>query len=359
MDLPSGTKRPLSISTTAMAFVAVHRWRHLSLLALLGLGLVGCSDLLMLVDWSPAVDTSTLPPCVDDDCNCGDFASQAQAQAVLEAFTGDPYGLDGDGNGQACELLPLVVPLADPPAPPSSNPHLVLGNPSQASTANPNNYLIQRNQYVLSYSRDRNGLNWASWEVDAAWLGSVGRQDNFRPDGVLPQGFYQVTPNDYRGSGYDRGHVVPSGDRTRTVGDNAATFLMTNIIPQAPVNNRGPWRELEEYGRSLVYQYDQSLHVFAGGYGQRGSVGSRAIAIPSRLWKIIVVYDRLPDGGLGLSEDSQIIAVDMPNTDQVDPDWRRYQTTIQRIEVATGYSFLDAMPPGLQAALKTQPSQGK
>jgi endonuclease G len=216
--------------------------------------------------------------------------------------------------------------------------------------------LIERHQYVLSYNRDRNGLNWASWEVDAGWLGSVGRQDNFRPDGALPQGFYQVTPNDYRGSGYDRGHVVPSGDRTRTVRDNAATFLMTNIIPQAPENNRGPWRELEEHGRDLVYQYDHSLHVFAGAYGRQGSVGKRAIVVPSRLWKVIVVYDRLPDGGLGVGSGTQIIAVDMPNTDQVNPDWRRYQTTIQRIEVATGYTFLETLPQDLQAVLKARVS---
>lgn len=340
-----------------LSLLSFYRWCRPLGLGALSLGLVGCSDLLLLVStWVTPVDVSILPPCVDDDCNCGDFASQSQAQVVLDAFRGDPHGLDGDGNGTACELLPTTPPAADPPAPPSSNPHLVLGNPSQASTTNPNNYLLQRSQYALSYSRDRNRLNWASWEVDAAWLGSTDRQDNFRPDGALPQGFYQVTPNDYRGSGYDRGHVVPSGDRTNTVSDNAATFLMTNIIPQAPENNRGPWRELEEYGRSLVYQYDYSLHVFAGAYGNQGTVGNRAIAVPSRLWKVIIVYDRLPDGGLGVGGDTQIIAVDMPNTDSVNPDWRYYQTTIQRIEVATGYTFLENLPPDLQAVLKARTS---
>ncbi|PSN12294.1 DNA/RNA endonuclease G [filamentous cyanobacterium CCT1] len=340
-----------------MTFFLRRVWSRSLVLVVLGAGLTGCSDLLLLVNtWTTPANLATLPPCVDDDCNCGDFASQPQAQTVLDAFRGDPYGLDGDGNGTACELLPPVPPPPDPPASPSSNPHLVLGNPSQAATANPNNYLLQRNQYALSYSRDRNGLNWASWEVDAAWLGSTDRQDNFRPDGGLPAGFYQVTPNDYRGSGYDRGHVVPSGDRTRTVSDNAATFLMTNIIPQTPENNRGPWRELEEYGRDLVYQYDRSLHVFAGAYGNQGSVGNRAVAVPSRLWKIIVVYDRLPDGNLGIGSDTQVIAVDMPNIDQVNPDWRQYQTSIQRLEVATGYTFLENFPADLQAALKAQTS---
>ncbi len=322
----------------------------------LGLGLIGCSEVaLLLGDWSGAVDTANLPPCVDDDCNCGNFLAQAQAQAVLDAFSGDPYDLDGDGNGLACEFLPPALPPLDPPGSPSSNPHLVLGNPSRASAANPNNYLIERQQYALAYSRDRHILQWASWEVDASWLGSVDRQDDFRPDGALPQGVYQVTPNDYRGSGYDRGHVVPSADRTRTTKDNSATFLMTNILPQAPENNRGPWRELEDYGRSLVYQYDHSLHIYAGAYGQQGRLGNRGVTIPARLWKIIIVYDRLDNGSLGLGPDSQVIAVDMPNSDAISADWRDYQTTIHRIELATGHQFLDSLPDPLQAVLKERP----
>lgn len=329
----------------------VNPWMRGMALAMLGLSLVSCG----LIPAQGARDVADLPPCVDDRCQCGDFLSQAQAQVVLEALPGDPFQLDGNHDGRACESLPAVSPPLDPPTAPSSNPHMVLGNPSHAGTTNPNNYLLERPQYVLSYSRDRNILNWASWQVDARWLGSTDRQDNFRPDGSLPQGFYQVTATDYRGSGYDRGHIVPSGDRTNTVRDNSATFLMTNIVPQTPENNRGPWRELEEYGRDLVYQYDNQLHIFAGAYGQQGTLGSRNIVVPSRLWKIILVYDRLPEGGLGLGPNSQIIAVDMPNRNDIDADWQRYRTTIHRIELATGYQFLEGLPADLQAVLKEAP----
>lgn len=330
-----------------------YRWGlYLGLWLMAGLA-AGCADLgWVRGGWFRGVDTTDLPPCVDDDCHCGDFLSQAQAQAVLESFPADPYHLDGDSNGQACENLPPHLPPLDPPSPASSNPHLVLGNPSHAGTVNPNNYLLQRPQYVLAYSRDRKILHWASWELNASWLGPVDRQDNFRPDGALPLGFYQVTPNDYRGSNYDRGHIVPSGDRTRQVKDNSATFLMTNIVPQAPDNNRGPWRELEEYSRSLVYQHHRSLHIFAGAYGQQGQIGPRAITVPSRLWKIIIVYDRLNKGSLGLTTQTRIIAVDMPNRNLVNPDWRRYQTSIHRLEVATGYDFLRDLPEALRVPLK-------
>lgn len=325
------------------------RWLYGVVLGWLTVGLVSCWPLGTVL---PEANLANLPPCVDDTCYCGDFLSQTQAQAVLDAVPGDPHRLDGDRDGLACESLPSQPPARDPAGPPSNNPHLGLGNPSNAGVTNPNNYLIERPQYALAYSRDRNLLQWASWDVHAGWLGSVPRQNDFRPDGSLPQGFYQVTPTDYRGSGYDRGHIVPSGDRTNTVRDNSATFLMTNILPQTPENNRGPWRELEEYGRSLVYQYDKTLHVFAGAYGQRGRLGDRGIVIPSRLWKIILVYDRRADGSLGLDATSEVIAVDMPNHSQLSPNWQDYRTTIHRIEVATGHRFLENLPPALQAQLK-------
>lgn len=324
-------------------------WRAL-LLALLS-SLSSSCDLL-------GTAAMTLPPCVNDNCNCGDFISQPLAQQVLDAFAHDPYSLDSDGNGLACESLPAQAPPLDPPAVPSGSVHLSLGNPSQANSVNPNNYLLERQQYALGYDRSRNLARWASWQLDASWLGSTERQDNFRPDGALPKGFYQVTPDDYRGSGYDRGHMVPSADRTASPKDNAATFLMTNIMPQAPENNRGIWRELEEFERDWVYQYDGELYIITGSYGTQGAVGSRQkIAVPSRLWKVIVALDRPAAGVNGVSANSRVVAVDLPNRDSIGEDWRRYQTSIDAIELATGLDLLSAVPAEVQAALEAPTSR--
>ncbi|MGB7485402.1 MAG: DNA/RNA non-specific endonuclease, partial [Phormidesmis sp.] len=231
-------------------------WFGRAAVAVLMAGLSGC-DLL----FAAADDYSKLPPCVNNVCNCSDFVSRDLAQQVFEAFKEDFYRLDRDGNGQACESLPQVAISLDLATYFSNNEHLALGNPSNAGQENPNNWLIEREQYVLSYGRDRNLLNWASWWVDARWLGQTERQDDFRPDGGLPQGFYQATPGEYRRSGYDRGHMVPSGDRTDNARDNSLTFLMTNIFPQSSENNRGPWRALEAYGRDLVYQQGKAVYV--------------------------------------------------------------------------------------------------
>ena len=290
-----------------------------------------------------------LPPCTDSFCDCGDFASRALAQQVLDTFETDRYGLDQDGNGQACESLPDKDLSLDWATYFTNNEHLSLGNPSNASPDNLNNLLIEREPYVLSYSRERNVLNWASWRVDDRWLGNTDRQDNFRPDGGLPKGVYQATPGEYRRSGYDRGHMVPSGDRTANARDNSLTFLMTNIFPQASENNRGPWRELESYGRDLVYQEGKALYIIGGVYGDKGSVGR--VTVPGRVWKVMVVLDSPDDE---VTRRTEVIAVDMPNSDRIEPDWRLYRTTVDRIEIATGYDLLSEVPVDIQSVIESQ-----
>ncbi len=298
---------------------------------------------------APSDIYASLPPCADSYCDCGDFVSQAIAQDVLNAFEDDYYGLDKDGNGQACESLPQTDLSPDQATYFSNSEHLTFGNPSNAAQDNSNNFLIEREPYVLSYSKSRNVLNWASWRVDDRWLGSVDRQDDFRPDGGLPKGFYQVTPGDYRRSGYDRGHMVPSGDRTLTPPDNSLTFLMTNIFPQASDNNRGPWRELEQYGRDLVQQEGKALYVIAGIYGNKGKVGK--VTVPGRVWKVIVVLNDVEND---IAQRTEVIAVDMPNSDRIEADWQNYRTTVDRIEIATGYDLLSEVPENIQAAIESR-----
>jgi len=292
---------------------------------------------------------ASLPPCADSDCDCSDFTSQTQAQAVLLAFDQDIYSLDSDGNGAACESLPPVETSLDQPTYFSNSEHLTFGNPSNAGKNNPDNWLIERSQYALSYSQSRNVLNWASWRVDDRWLGRTDRQDDFRPDGGLPKGFYQATPGEYRRSGYDRGHMVPSGDRTDTSQDNSATFLMTNIFPQASENNRGPWKELEQYGRDLIYQEGKALYIIGGAYGSQKKVGR--VTVPGRVWKVIVVLDDVDDD---IDREAEVIAVDMPNSDRIEADWQTYRTTVDRIEIATGYDLLSEVPEGIQSAIESR-----
>jgi endonuclease G len=147
---------------------------------------------------------------------------------------------------------------------------------------------------------------------------------------------------------------MPSADRTRTQDDNSSSFLMTNMIPQAADNNRGTWRELEEYARELAEQ-GKELYLVAGGYGNVGTIGrGEKITVPTNTWKVIAVLDRPGQGIADITPQTRVIAVDMPNTNDINSDWRSYRTTVDAIEAATGYDFLANVPEATQAVLEAQ-----
>jgi endonuclease G len=229
--------------------------------------------------------------------------------------------------------------------------YLMLGNPSNAAS-DPNNYLMVNNFYALSYSRDRAIPNWVAWRVTKADMSDLQRQDSFRPDDRLPAGWKRVTPTDYVGSGYDKGHVCPNADRDGSPDAMASTFLMTNMIPQTPDLNRGPWEKLEAYLRTLVKR-GSDVYIIAGVYGDNGKLKNK-VTIPSNSWKIAVAVPAGTDIS-AVNESTRVIAVDMPNVKGIkNADWQVYRTTARAIEKSTGYNFFSNLPQNLQDALENK-----
>ncbi|OCQ88966.1 nuclease [Nostoc sp. MBR 210] len=249
----------------------------------------------------------------------------------------------------------------------STSVHLTMGNPSGATNSGTtsNNLLLVKPQYVTSHNCAKGIPNWVSWQLNSSWLGSAPRQDDFRADTTLPtlpSACYRVTTNSYTGSGFDRGHMAPSADRTNTIANNSATFLMTNIIPQAPDNNQGVWANLEDYSRTLVGQ-GKELYIISGGYGTggTGSNGSRTtidssrITVPARTWKVIVVLDRPGLGVSGVTTATRVIAVDIPNAQGVrNANWRNYRVSVDTLEARTGYNFLSLVSDSVENTIEAR-----
>ena len=248
------------------------------------------------------------------------------------------------------QLIFLLFITACSPENSFNNTHLKFGNPSRANNKNYNNFLIEKPSYALSYNCQTGIPNWVSWQLNKSWLGSVERSDDFRPDSDIPQDCYAVRPNDYRGSGYDRGHMTPSGDRTRRVKDNSDTFVMTNMIPQSPANNREIWRELEEYSRKLVKQEGKELYIVAGGEGKEKQIAEGKVTVPKYTWKVILVLDK---PGEEVTENTTTIAVRIPNSEEVArTDWKDYIVSVDEIEKRTGYNFFSQIPRQIQKQIE-------
>jgi endonuclease G len=242
----------------------------------------------------------------------------------------------------------------------SSNPnsasvHLTFGNPSSASTdtSYPANYLMVKDQYALSYARDNGTPNWVAWHLDTSWLGTTPRQDDFRGDGAMPAGWYKVVSTSYSGSGYDRGHMCPSADRTLTVADNSSTFLMTNMVPQTADNNRVTWEGLEEYARDLAIDDGDELYIISGTYGNAGTINSGRVVVPTYTWKVIIVLSSGTDDVSRVAASTRTIAVWVPNQSGIDSDWKTYRVSVDYVELMTGYDFFSNVTDATEAAIES------
>ncbi|WP_437804182.1 DNA/RNA non-specific endonuclease [Sorangium sp. So ce693] len=260
---------------------------------------------------------------------------------------------------------PKDAPSSRPPAP---SPHLELGVPARtgaraARADASDDHLMIKPQYALSYNRSRNVANWVSWRLDAASFGDAPRhRGKFLADTALPDGWYRVQHDDYTGSGFDRGHMVRSEERTRTPDDNKATFLLTNILPQRHELNAGPWLRLEEACQELAQKERRVLFLIAGGlFDERerpaATIG-KDVAVPDAFFKVAVVLDP-GQGPDDIGPATRVIAVVMPNEAGIlDQGWGQYRTTVDEIEGRAGYDLMTALPEAVQRTLEARVDDG-
>jgi DNA/RNA endonuclease G (NUC1) len=235
-----------------------------------------------------------------------------------------------------------------------------LGNPSNATadTNNHSHYLIQRPVETIDYNDYLGEPNWASWDLTASDIGDSGRSSSFFTDTNLPPDFYWVTTDDYDGVGniaFNRGHMCPSEDRTDNTTDNDMVFLMSNIIPQAATNNQGVWGNFEDYCRTLANSGDELLITCGPSVFNGALIPSYTSAIAEYTWKIAVVVPA--GGGTALSRittNTQVIAIRIPNSNNVSSTWQNYVTSASQIEVDTGFTFFTALPTDVAAVLRNE-----
>ena len=234
-----------------------------------------------------------------------------------------------------------------------------LGNPSAAESdsSNHEHYLIQRRVFAMDYD-DRNGEpNWVSWDLTADDMGMTKRTPAFHADADLPASFHHITSADYKQSGFDRGHMCPSADRTDNAQDNDAVFTMANIIPQTPDNNQGVWEHLEAECREMAKAGNELLIICgpAGFSGQHINQNG-PVLVASHTWKIVVAVPDGPGSVLNrITAATRVIAVDIPNTSGVRRDpWTKYLVSVNQIEALTGYHFFTALAPDVARVLKSK-----
>ena len=289
-------------------------------------------------------------------------------QCTVTIFQGNVHDQDLDDSSPGTDTLfadhswTFTVVAAGAPAPHPPSVHLGMGNPSNAviDLQQFNNYLMEKPSFALSYNRDKGTPNWVSWHLETDWTGSLPRTDTFRADPAVSPDWYRVQSTDYFASGFDRGHMTPNADRDNpaSIPLNQETFLMSNMVPQAPNNNQGPWADLENFLRTLLPANE--IYVISGPAGIGGSgnngpattIASGNVTVPAYTWKVTLVLPTGEDDVSRVDATSRTIAVIMPNENSINGDWHTYITTVDAVEALTGYDFFANVPDIIENAIE-------
>lgn len=189
--------------------------------------------------------------------------------------------------------------------------------------------------FDLGYNEQFEQASWVVYVLTRREVESelVERTDNFRSDTSITTG--SAAPEDYRGSGFDRGHLAPAGDMRWNQAAMSESFLMSNMSPQEPSFNRGVWRRLEEQVRDWAVEMD-SIYVVTGPVLEPidSVIGINGVGIPGYYFKVLV--DLSPPG-------HSFIAFLLPNSGSSE-DPKRFAVTVDSLEKVTGYDFFASAP---------------
>jgi endonuclease G len=299
--------------------------------------------------------------------NIDDIVFKGKGDPGITVGVPDTGGSDTTNTSNASTPRDVIAGTDAPPAS-GDNSNLLFGNPSnaQSTIVSMDNYLVDQKYYTESYNATKGEPNWVSWHLDATnTTNASARLDDFAGWSALPTSWYQVESNSYSGSGFDRGHNCPSADRTSSTNANAATFLMTNMIPQAPQNNEQTWANLENYLREQVVEGNE-VYIIMGSYGTGGTgslgaantVNNGHVNVPSNVWKVAVIIPAGNGDVNRVTASTRVIAVNTPNINTTNKDWTKYIVSVKDIELATGYTLLSNLPANIRTALEVKLDAG-
>ncbi len=195
--------------------------------------------------------------------------------------------------------------------------------------------ILSYSGFDLGYNEQYEQAAWVAYVLTREEIesGTIDRTDNFRPDTAIASG--SATLADYRGSGFDRGHLAPAGDMKWDSSAMSESFLMSNMSPQSPAFNRGVWRRLETQVRNHALEKD-SIYVITGPVFEPidSLIGENGVGVPGQYFKVLV--DLSPP-------DHSLIAFLLPHSGSSDP-LIQFAITVDSLEQVTGYNFFAGAP---------------
>jgi endonuclease G len=194
--------------------------------------------------------------------------------------------------------------------------------------------IISHVGYSFSYNETHEQANWVAYELTKLETVKLyNRTDKFLTDPLVKTS--SANDNDYKGFGYDRGHLAPAADMGFSEITMKESFYYSNMSPQLPGFNRGIWKSLEEQVRSWANIYD-TIYIVTGPILTEGlkTIGENEVSIPEYYYKVILDYSQPNVKG---------IAFVLPNASSKN-ELSSFAISIDSLEKLTNINFYPLLP---------------
>ncbi|KAJ8006078.1 hypothetical protein DPEC_G00124530 [Dallia pectoralis] len=205
--------------------------------------------------------------------------------------------------------------------------------------------IMSRESYVTSYDPRTRTAAWVLEQLSPNGLTgpSDRKYSDFKEDDTVHV-YHRATIADYRGSGFDRGHLAAAANHKWSQKAMDDTFYLSNVSPQNPNLNQNAWNNLEKYCRSLCKHY-MNVYVCTGPlylprhehdgkmYVKYQVIGKTHVAVPTHFFKVVILEKQRGD--------VELRSYVMPNTPVDDKTpLERFLVPIESIERASGLLFV-------------------
>ena len=205
--------------------------------------------------------------------------------------------------------------------------------------------VITHKGYTVSYNYDWKIPNWVAYELTYLEVqGEVPRYDRFKPDPMVPQDA-TATTDDYKYSGYDRGHMAPAADMKWDEQVMKESFYLSNICPQNPNLNGGVWKDLEEQVRDLASQKGK-IFVVCGPIvnDMSNTIGENKVVVPQAFYKVLLQEENGEIHTIGFVYENVSGRKPMST----------YAMTIDEVENLTNIDFFPSLPNKIENKVEAE-----
>ena len=204
--------------------------------------------------------------------------------------------------------------------------------------------------FTVSYNNNTRLPNWVAYELTATEVaGDLPRKDKFRPDPAANGP--QANREDYRNSGWDRGHMAPAADMKWDAEAMGESCYFTNICPQNPQLNGGDWKELEDKCRKWAEKHGR-IYIACGPIilgNEHGTIGANEVIIPDKFYKVVLARINGEYRGAGfIFHNSPLRKSKISGKPPVNRPLESYLVPIDEVEAITGIDFFPALPADTQ-----------